>query len=117
MSDLISSSPDRRSAARTKVHLGCRLIFGGKEYDAFIKNIASGGAFIWSDFVPPSDADVEIKLETSLLNFPLMLDGKVLRSERKDTEQGYMGVFAVQFKKSSPELATFINRLANPQIL
>ena len=110
-------TPDRRAAPRFKAQLDCRIIFEGNEYDAFIKDISPMGAFLWSAFMPPPAADVSIKVETSFIRTPLTLDGKIVRRECRETEQGTMGAFAVKFKTSSPALTLLISKLTNPQIL
>jgi hypothetical protein len=109
--------PDRRTAQRARVQLGCQIIFMEREFDALIRDIAPGGAFLWSGFLPPADADISIKIETALVKVPLILKGTVLRREWKETEKGNVGAFAVEFKDSSPALIEFISKLANPQIL
>jgi hypothetical protein len=109
-------TPDRRAALRVKVHLACKFIFEGTEYEAYIKNISPMGALLWSAFMPPRAADASIKVETSLVNYPLILGAKIVRRECKLTEQGKVAVFAIKFAHSSPGLILLISKLMSPHI-
>jgi hypothetical protein len=106
--------PDRRAAPRLKVHLGCRFIFDGTQYEAVIKDISPTGALLWSSFMPPPAAGVFIKIETPLLRMPIVLEGKIVRRDCKNTEQGLVGAFAVRFSCNSPALMLLVNKVVNP---
>ncbi len=108
---------ERRDATRTKVVLSCQITFDGCEHDALIADIGPGGAFLLSDFMPPADADILIKIDNSLLGVPLLLWGKILRRAWKETEQGPMGSFAIEFSSSPTALIAFIGELAKPHVL
>ena len=107
--------PDRRAALRAKVHLGCHFIFDQTEYEAVIKDISPIGALLWSSFMPPPAADVFIRIDASLLRIPIVLEGKIVRRDCKNTEQGPIGAFAVKFNRSSPALMVLISKLLGPQ--
>ena len=109
--------PDRRNAPRVKIHLGCQFIHDGTEHEAFIKDISPIGALLWSSFMPPPAADVFIKIETRLLKIPIVLQGKIIRRDCRNTDQGPVGAFAVQFNSGSPALMVLINKITHPQIL
>jgi hypothetical protein len=109
--------PDRRTAPRLKVHLGCQLIFERIQHDAYIKDISPIGALLLSSFMPPPEADVLIKIETHLIRIPIVLEGKVVRRDSIDTEQGAVGAFAVKFSRNTPALMLLINKIVNPQIV
>ena len=105
---------DRRVAPRTKVHLGCRFVYSGSEYNAFIKDISPTGALLWSAFMPPPAADVSIKIEKSFLGVSLVLEGRIVRRECKETEQGTIGAFAVHFNNNSPGIMLLFKKLTGP---
>ncbi|MBZ5545770.1 MAG: PilZ domain-containing protein [Acidobacteriia bacterium] len=108
---------DRRTAPRLKVHLGCQLTVERIKHEAFIKDISPTGALLLSSFMPPPDADVLIKIETHLIRIPIVLEGKVVRRDSINTEQGPVGVFAVKFSRNSPALMLLVNKIVNPQIV
>ncbi len=110
------SMQDRRTASRDKVILSCRLIFDGTEHDALIKDISTGGTLLQSDFLPPANADISVKIETTLVSVPLILEGKILRRSWKETEHGPLGTFGIEFKNNPPKIMELISELANPQI-
>jgi len=80
-----SPIPDRRDASRTKVVLSCQVVLDGYEHDALITDIAPGGAFLLSDFMPPADTEILVKIDNALLSVPLLLWGKILRCAWKET--------------------------------
>ncbi len=107
---------DRRAASRLKVELNCRFIFEGTEHEASIKDVSLMSALLWSTVMPPTAAGISIKLETPLLNSPLILEGKIVRREYTTKEPGGMGAFAVRFNHSAhPALVALIKKLAIPQ--
>ena len=105
--------PHRRAAPRINVDLGCQFIVNETEHKALIKNISTVGALLWSGFMPPPTADVSIKIGTSLLKLPIILQGKIVRRSRVNTERGPIGAFAVKFSRSSPALMALINKLVS----
>ncbi len=102
---------DRRAALRYYANLTCQFTFEENEYEAFIREISLIGAFLWSTFMPPRGADVSVKLETSLLRYPLILEGKIARRDCKYTEWGKVGAFAITFSHRPPGLISLINKL------
>jgi hypothetical protein len=116
MAAVKSSIQDRRNNSRDKIILSCRIIFDGNEYDAIITDISPGGVLLRSDFLPPAEADIEIKIDNALISVPSILEGKILRHDSKKTKRNTMEAFAVKFKSSPPELLALIDELANPQI-
>ena len=104
---------DRRAVSRVKVHLGCIFIFDGIEYDAFIRDISLKGAFLWSSFMPPCGTNLVVRIRTSLLEDPLILESKIVRCDCKQEERGAVGGFAITFSYDSPVLVRLINKLAN----
>lgn len=106
--------PQRRASPRINVDLGCQFIVNETEHKALIKNISAVGALLWSGFMPPPAADVSIKIGTSLLKLPIILQCKIVRRSRVNTEQGPMGAFAVRFSRSSPALMGLISKLVSP---
>ncbi len=116
MATLRRPVPDRRTASRIKLNLGCQFVFDKTEYQAVIKDISPMGALLWSSFMPPPAADVFIQIETHLLRIPIILEGKIVRRDCINTEQGSIGAFAVKFSGQSPALIVLINKIASPQI-
>jgi hypothetical protein len=90
----------------------CKFTFGGVEHKAFIGNISLRGASIWQTIMPPKGANVAIKLEASSLDSPLILEGKVVRTDCKNTDRGTAGAFVVTFSNSSPEFIRLLSNLS-----
>lgn len=107
---------DHRAVSRVQAHLGCQFTFEGIEYEAFIQNISLNGAFLWSTFIPPLGANLFIRLNTSLLEDPLILEDRIVLYDCKQTERGTVGGFAIMFSYNSPVLVRLINKLVNPPI-
>jgi hypothetical protein len=107
--------PDRRSAPRTNVVLGCRISFEGKEYEGVIQNISLVGAFLWSSFIPPNDAMISIKLDKNSGADSLSLEGNVVRRDNRDREKEAAGTFAIMFSHNSPGLLRLMDTLIKPQ--
>lgn len=105
---------DRRVASRVNAQLNCKFTFEGIEYEAFVQDISLAGAFLSSTFMPPWGGDLSIKLMTSVMEDPLILEGKIVRRDCKYTEQGTVGAFTIRFRHSSPGLVMLINKLATP---
>jgi hypothetical protein len=105
---------DRRKLSRVQTHLGCQFTFEGIEYEAFILDVSLAGAFLWSAFMPPWGASISIRLKTSLLENPLILEGQIVRRDCKQVERGTGNAFAIRFSHSSPGLIVLINKLVNP---
>jgi hypothetical protein len=80
-----------------------------------MKDISLLGAFLSSTFTPPMNAEISIKLESSLLNAPIILPGKIVRHNHKDTDKDTTPAFAVRFNHSAPALVILITNLANPK--
>jgi hypothetical protein len=105
------SVTDRRATPRSYVHLNCRFTFKGTEYKAFIKNLTSRDAYLWSSFMPPKGADILIRLDTPDSDTPLFLQGKIVRQEYKNMKQSVVDAFAVRFSFDSPQVAALIRKL------
>ena len=105
---------DRRSASRIQVHLDCQYTFQGIEHDAFIRDISLKGAFLLSSFMPPYGANLSIRIKTALLEDPLILEGKIVRSDFKQIERGTVRPFIISFSYTSLALVTLISKLASP---
>jgi hypothetical protein len=103
---------DRRSASRITTGMSCKFTFEGVEHKAFIRDISLTGAFLWQTSMPPKGSNVSIKLEESLGDNPLILEGKVVRSDCKNTDRGTVGAFAVRFSNSSPAFIRLITKLS-----
>jgi hypothetical protein len=95
-------------------HLKCQITFEGIEYEAFIRDISLKGALLLSTFTPPWGANISIRLEASLLEDPLILEGKIVRSDCKQTERGSVDAFTIRFSHNSPVLVRLINKLVKP---
>ncbi len=108
---------DRRASPRVKVHLDCHFTYEGTEYKAFIKDLSSRDAFLWSSFMPPVGAEISIKLESQYFNTPLILQGKTVRQDRKYMKQNTVDAFAVRFGYSSPKVALLISKISNTKTL
>jgi hypothetical protein len=105
---------DRRAAPRTKASLDCRFTFGGKEYDAGIRNISLLGAFLWSTFLPPCNATISVRLETDLVEgSPLIWEGIVVRHDSQYTEQDVTGAFAIALNPNAQGLFELVDLLTD----
>jgi hypothetical protein len=102
---------DRRKTSRSYVHLDCRFTFKGTEYKAFIKNLTSKDAYLWSGFMPPKGADILIRLDTPFSDTPIFLQGRIVRQEYKHMKQSVVDAFAVRFSFNSPQVAALIHDL------
>ena len=89
---------DHKTVPRVRALLGCLFTFEEIGYEALIRDISLKGAFLWSKFMPPPAADLSIKVDASFPKTPLFLESRVVRSDRKSTGQGTVGVFAVKFR-------------------
>jgi hypothetical protein len=108
---------DRRAASRLKVDLKCRFTFNGVEHEGLIKDISLMSAFARSSFVPPPAAEISLKIATSLLKTPLVLEGTIVRRDCNNAVPGGMGAFAVKFKYAAhPTLVFLLKKLANSHI-
>ena len=115
MSTLRRPIQDRRALSREKINLPCQFTFEGIEYDAYIGDISLKGAFLWSTFMPPWGAGLSVRIGTPLLENPLILEGKIVRRDCKQTERGTVGAFVIRFSSSSPALIVLISKLIKPQ--
>jgi hypothetical protein len=102
---------DRRATSRSYVHLDCRFTFKGKEYKAFIKNMTSKDAYLWSSFMPPQGADILIRLDSPFSETPMFLQGRIVRQEHRQMKQTVVDAFAVRFSFNSPQIAELISTL------
>jgi hypothetical protein len=105
---------DRRDLPRVNAHLRCKFTFEGNEYEAFIRDISLTGVFFWSTFMPPWGSDLSIELPTSLMEDPLILEGKIVRRDSIYAVGGTLGAFAVRFSRNSLGLVRLINKPGNP---
>jgi len=105
---------DRRSASRLQVHLDCQFTFQGTEYEAFVRDISLKGAFLLSSFMTPNGANLSVRIKTDLMENPVVLEGKIMRSDCKEIERGRVHAFAVSFSYLPLALVTLISKLANP---
>ena len=91
----------------------CKFTIEGVEHEAFIRDISLTGAFLWHTIMPPKGAHVSIKLEAASLDSPLILEGRVVRNDCKNTDRGTVSAFAVTFSNSSPEFIRLIGELSH----
>jgi hypothetical protein len=104
---------DRRVASRVKVQLKSRFTYKRIEHEALVMNISFVSALFRSTFIPATGSDVTIKLESPLLEAPLIIEGTVVRYECSNEKQGTVDSFAVRFSRIDPDLAYLVNQLAD----
>jgi len=105
---------DRRTVSRIQVHLDCQFTFQGIEYKAFIRDISLKSAFLQSSFMPPKGANLSVRIKTALLENPVVLEGKIIRSDFKDIERGKARAFTISFSHIPLALVRLISTLATP---
>jgi hypothetical protein len=105
---------DRRATSRMGTCLTCQFTHRGIAYEAHIRDLSLGGAFLWSTFIPPNGADISIKITSTLLDCPLKLNATIVRTDCKYTDRGTAGAFSASFNHGSLELAGLVTKLAVP---
>lgn len=111
MAIISRATQDHRMASRVIGRLDCQFTFEGKSHDAVIVDISLGGALLSSKFLPPTDGDVTIILQTPLLKKTALLYGKVIRGSWSMSDHGKRGRFGIKFNQTSLDAIKLINQL------
>jgi len=100
---------------RVIARLDCQFTYNGVSHKGVVVDVSLKGALLSSVFLPPVNSEISIRIETSYLPEPLVLDGRIQRGNWGMTDHGKVGRFGVEFKSPSLALIKLINQLLAPK--